>query len=96
MIILEEISLEIEARALSALANPRRLEILELLRDGEACVCHIQAVLGQRQALISQHLTRMRREGLIRARRNGHFVHYRIADPKLSALIRFMEKTFNG
>ena len=46
----------LEAETLQALAHPARLEILELLRDGEACVCHIQAMLDQRQAYISQHL----------------------------------------
>jgi ArsR family transcriptional regulator len=50
----------IEAEILTALAHPSRLEILELLRDGERCVCHIQAVLDQRQAYVSQHLNILR------------------------------------
>ena len=87
MIILEENSLEIEARALSALANPRRLEILELLRDGEACVCHIQAVLGQRQALISQHLNVLRQAGLVTSRKDGLRVYYQVSSRRWFAVV---------
>ena len=67
----EESVYDIQARALSALANPARLEILGLLRDGEACVCHIQAVLGQRQAFVSQHLNVLRQAGLVTSRKDG-------------------------
>jgi DNA-binding transcriptional ArsR family regulator len=49
-------SYNLPAKVFNALAHPSRLEILELLRDGEACVCHIQAMLDLRQAYISQHL----------------------------------------
>ncbi len=44
------------ANIIKTLMHPTRLSILEILRDGEQCVCHIEAVLGQRQAYISQHL----------------------------------------
>jgi DNA-binding transcriptional ArsR family regulator len=76
-------SLEIEAEIFYALAHPTRLEILELLRDGEACVCHIQAMLNQRQAYISQHLNILRQVGLVISRKDGQRVYYKISDPVL-------------
>lgn len=78
---------EVEAEALAALAHPARLEILELLREGEACVCHIQAVLDQRQAYISQHLNVLRQAGLVANRKEGLRVYYQLTDPGLLALI---------
>ena len=83
------------AAILKSLAHPQRLFILCCLARGGATVSELLAASGASQSLISQHLTRMRREGLVQARRDGNFVHYRIVDPKLSALILHMEKTFN-
>jgi ArsR family transcriptional regulator len=75
--------LEIEAEIFNAMAHPSRLEILELLREGEACVCHIQAMLGQRQAYISQHLNILRHAGLVTSRKEGLRVYYKISNPGL-------------
>lgn len=66
-----------------ALAHPVRLALLELLRDGEVCVCHIQAVLGLRQAYISQQLMFLRQSGLVSARRQGWNVYYRVKDARI-------------
>lgn len=75
------------AELFNALAHPSRLEILELLRDGEACVCHIQAMLEQRQAYISQHLNVLRQAGLVASRKEGLRVYYQISDPRLYEVI---------
>lgn len=83
------------AALLKSLAHPQRLFLLCRLADGEMTVGDLRAACGASQPLISQHLTRMRREGLVLARREGNHVHYRIADPRLAGLIRTMEKTFN-
>jgi ArsR family transcriptional regulator len=77
----------LEADTLNALAHPARLEILELLRQGECCVCHIQAMLDQRQAYISQHLNVLRRAGLVVNRKDGLRVYYKVTDPKVFDLI---------
>jgi DNA-binding transcriptional ArsR family regulator len=74
---------ETEAEAINGMAHPIRLEILDLLRDGEVCVCHIQAMLGQRQAYISQHLNVLRKAGLVSSRRDGLRVYYQASDPKI-------------
>jgi len=78
------------------LSHPQRLYIACCLCDGEATVKELERACGAPQPRISQHLTRMRLEGLVESRRNGTRVHYRIADPQIPALIRSMEKIFNG
>lgn len=83
------------AAILKTLSHPQRLFLLCCLCRGEATVSNLQCACGAPQSVISQHLTRMRREGIVLARRCGSFVHYRVADPKLSSLILSMEKIFN-
>src|SRR3972149_6488943 len=62
---------------------PAGLEILEILRDDEHCVCHIEAALGYRQAYISQQLSVLREAGLIQDRRDGWNIYYRVIQPKV-------------
>ena len=64
-----------------ALADETRLRILALLRDGEVCVCHIHGGLRLPQPTISRHLAYLRRSGLVEARRQGVWMHYRLAVP---------------
>lgn len=65
------------AAILKALAHPVRLQILDLLSaEGEACVCHLESSLDQRQAYISQQLAKLREAGLVRDRREGLNVFY--------------------
>ena len=63
----------------AALADPTRLRILSLLRDGEICVCHIHASLDVPQPTASRHLAYLRKAGLVEARREGVWMHYRLA-----------------
>lgn len=76
------------SKLLENIAIPRRLAILLTIGEGEACVCHLEAVLGKRQAYISQHLMALRNTGIILPRRDGRFMYYRIANPGLLELIR--------
>jgi ArsR family transcriptional regulator len=78
---------DLEAEVFSALAHPARLQILEMLRDGEVCVCHIQAVLRQRQAYVSQQLMALRQAGLVSTRKDGLRVFYRISYPQLLGVL---------
>jgi ArsR family transcriptional regulator, arsenate/arsenite/antimonite-responsive transcriptional repressor len=74
----------------SALADATRLRILSLLKDGEVCVCHIHASLGVPQPTASRHLAYLRRAGLVRARREGSWMHYSIArsaDPVAASIV---------
>lgn len=75
------------ANLFKALMHPARLSILEILRDGEQCVCHLEAVLGCRQAYISQHLMFLREAGLVEDRRDGNRIYYRVIKPEIYDLV---------
>jgi DNA-binding transcriptional ArsR family regulator len=75
------------AKLFKVLMHPARLEILEILRHGEECVCHMEAHLGYRQAHISQHLMVLREAGLVEVRRDGWNVFYRVTQPQVFDLI---------
>lgn len=78
------------AALFKALAHPTRLHILDLLREGEMCVCHIEATLHKRQAYISQQLMILREAGLVDSRRDGLQVYYRLVNPQISELLTLM------
>jgi len=62
-----------------ALSDRTRLRILNLLQDGELCVCHIVGVLDSPQPTVSRHLAYLRKAGLVVARKEGLWMHYRLA-----------------
>lgn len=66
------------AKFFAALADENRLRLLHLLKDGEVCVCHLQGVLQTNQPKISRHLAYLRRAGLVAARKDGRWTHYRL------------------
>jgi len=72
---------ELEA-VFAALADRTRLRLLNLMNDGEVCVCFFVEVLGEPQPKISRHLGFLRRAGLVTARREAKWMHYSIAKPK--------------
>ncbi|MBM3818476.1 MAG: metalloregulator ArsR/SmtB family transcription factor [Acidimicrobiia bacterium] len=69
---------ELEA-VFKALADTTRLRILALLGNNEVCVCHMHDTLGLPQPTVSRHLAYLRRSGLVVARRDGVWMHYRVA-----------------
>ena len=73
---------------LSAISNPFRIRILLTIGNGEACVCHLEALLKKRQAFISQHLMSLRQAGILATRRDGKYIFYRLADSGTYDLIR--------
>ena len=76
-------SYETQSEFLKALSHPTRLAILDILRDGEQCVCHMEATLGLRQAYISQQLMTLKNAGLIESRRDGLNLYYRVIKPDI-------------
>ena len=64
-----------------ALADATRLRILGLLLTGEVCVCHIHESLKISQPKASRHLAYLRKSGLVTSRRDGLWIHYRLAAP---------------
>jgi len=76
-----------EVAIFSALAHPERLAIVEELRRGPACVCHLTAALGRPQAYISQQLGVLRDAGLVEGRRRGVYTYYHVRDLGVLAAI---------
>ena len=66
-------------RLFKALADATRLRILALLVDGEVCVCHLHETLRLPQPTVSRHLAYLRHSGLVQTRREGLWIHYRLA-----------------
>ena len=64
-----------------ALAERTRLRLLNLMSAGEVCVCFFVEVLGASQPKISRHLAYLRRAGVVAARREGKWMHYRVEAP---------------
>lgn len=65
----------------SALADKTRLRLLNLLRDGEVCVCFFAGTLDTNNPKISRHLSYLKRARLVKGRRDGKWVHYSITEP---------------
>ena len=72
--------LESMGRLFQALSDPTRLRIMGLLLTGEVCVCDIHESLKLSQPKVSRHLSYLRRAGLVNTRREGLWIHYRLAD----------------
>ena len=72
---------------LKALSHATRLAILDVLRDGEQCVCHMEAALGYRQAYISQQLSVLRDLEMIKDRRDGLNIYYVVTRPEVFDVI---------
>jgi ArsR family transcriptional regulator len=65
----------------SALADRTRLRLLNLIGEDEICVCFFVEILDELQPKISRHLAYLRKAGLVSARRDGKWMHYRVAEP---------------
>jgi DNA-binding transcriptional ArsR family regulator len=76
-----------EAKIFKALMHPARMAILDVLRDGEECVCHMEAFLGYRQAYISQHLMVLRDAGLVDDHRDGLNIFYGVTRTEVFTLM---------
>ena len=74
---------ELHAAICQTLANPKRLEIIDRLRDGEIPVSELAEAMGISQANLSQHLAVMRQKGIVTTRREGLSVYYRLSNPKI-------------
>jgi DNA-binding transcriptional ArsR family regulator len=91
----------LEARAgevagiLAALANDRRLLILcKLVEGGEATVGGLAEEVGLSQSALSQHLARMREEGIVAFRRDAQTLWYRIGDPRVVSLLASLHRLY--
>lgn len=83
------------AAVLRLLANQRRLTILcQLVEWGEASVNALAEAVGLTQSALSQHLAKMREEGIVTYRRESQTLWYRIADPRIEQLLAMLHRLF--
>ena len=75
------------AEIIKMLGHPERLKIVEVLERGEATVTEIQDAIELPQAIVSQHLAKMRGTGIVAGRRDGVFVYYRIIEEKVPHIL---------
>lgn len=74
---------EMQSEVCKTLASPKRLEILNALKSGERTVSELVDILGAPKANVSQHLAVMRHAGILKSRRDGVSIYYRVANPKV-------------
>jgi ArsR family transcriptional regulator len=79
----------------AALADRIRLRLLNLMDGREVCVCYFVEILGQSQPKISRHLAYLRRAGIVAARREGKWMHYKIVVPKHVGAARILSETLS-
>jgi ArsR family transcriptional regulator, arsenate/arsenite/antimonite-responsive transcriptional repressor len=79
-----------------ALADKTRLRLLNLMREDEICVCFFTEVLNESQPKISRHLAYLRNAGMVEARRDGKWMHYRIIEPENKIAARVLRETLEG
>ena len=77
---------------LKEISSPARIQILQMIGVEEVCVCHLEANLGMKQAYLSQHLMALRKAGILITNREGRFIHYRLANTELLAVIQVSAK----
>jgi ArsR family transcriptional regulator len=76
-----------------ALGDTTRLRLLNLMGDREICVCYLVEILGQGQPKVSRHLAYLRRAGIVEARREGKWMHYRIVSPANAGAAKLLRQT---
>jgi ArsR family transcriptional regulator len=80
----------------AALADPTRLRLLNLMNGREVCVCYFVEILKQGQPKISRHLAYLRRAGIVEARREGKWMHYRIERPQDTKAASILDATLKS
>ena len=78
---------ELHAEVCRALGHPVRMKVLDLLRQGEQCVCRLAPAVGVSESNLSQLLAALRRAGIVATRRQGHWIYYSVRDPRIFAII---------
>lgn len=85
-------ALDLCADILKALAQPTRLRIVELLRDGEHCVCEIFPAIGHEQSNTSRHLQMLLKSGILTQRKEGLKIYYSLRHPEVLEMVGLAEQ----
>ncbi len=80
----------------AALADRTRLRLLNLIAGREVCVCYLVEILRQGQPKISRHLAYLRKAGVVAARREGKWMHYRVERPEDAAAALILNAVFES
>ncbi len=83
---------EMHAEICKIFTNPKRLEIINLLKNGKKTVSELEELTGLPQANISQHLTILRQNSVVVTRRDGANIYYKIANPKILQACNLMRE----
>ena len=84
---MEERAINLKSEVLKALAQPTRLKILEMLRNGERCICEIVPAINGEQSNISRHISVMQKSHLIATRKDGVKVMVKVRDPRIFEIL---------
>jgi DNA-binding transcriptional ArsR family regulator len=84
---MEERAIYLKSEVLKAMAQPTRLKILELLRNGERCICEIVPAINGEQSNISRHISLMQKSHLITTRKDGVKVMVKVRDPRIFEIV---------
>jgi ArsR family transcriptional regulator len=76
------------ADIIKSLADPTRLKIIYLLEHGELCVCEIMSALDKPQPTVSHHLNLLKNAGLLKWRKEGVWIHYKLSNSQLPANLK--------
>lgn len=80
-----------QVKLLKSLAHPYRLRIIRTLRDGEHRVCYIESHLGLEQPYCSQQLAILQKAGLVRSRRDGKNIFYKVVDSRVFVVVDIID-----
>ncbi len=82
-------------RFFQALGDKTRLRLLNLMEEHEVCVCYLVEMLGGPQPKVSRHLAYLRNAGMVAARREGKWMHYRIVTPPHAGAAQILRQTLD-
>jgi DNA-binding transcriptional ArsR family regulator len=85
-----------KADLFKAVSHPARIQILELLRDGEKTVSQLQLALGSEGSSVSQQLAILRMRNLVDTRKSGTLIYYRLRDPQVGDLLDVARRMFDA
>lgn len=89
-----EMKVEDAAALLKSLSNEKRLLIVCVLSKGEHCVGDLEQVVGLSQSALSQHLARLRRDGIVQTRRSAQTIFYTLSNPHMDCILKCLHDIF--
>ena len=89
-----ERNIDVAVGLLKALSNEKRLQILCALYKSEKNVGELEKIIGISQSSLSQHLARLRRDGLVQTRRNAQSIHYSLSDQAIEAVLKTLYELY--